>query len=75
MDLWIEVTMSLDSKLKQGWLQLLQNDLQLFVRLWNVNNVSRIKAALKTNLECHRKRQKHIECQPARMKKDELAVQ
>ena len=26
MDLWIEVTMNLDSKLKQGWLQLLQND-------------------------------------------------
>ena len=33
IDLWIEVTMNLDSKLKQGWLTLFQNDLQLFVRL------------------------------------------
>ena len=30
MDLWIETTMNLNSKLKQGWLQLLQNDKQLF---------------------------------------------
>ena len=41
-------------------IQLLQNDLQLFCSTRNVNNVSRIKAALKTNLECHWKRQKHI---------------
>ena len=75
MDLWIEVTMNLDSKLKQGWLQLLQNDLQLFCSTRNVNNVARIKTALKTSLDCHRKNQKHVECQPARMRKDELAVQ
>ena len=75
LDLWIEVTMNLDSKLKQGWLQLLQNDTQLFCSIRNVNNVARVKSALKNNLNCHRRHRKHIECQPARMKKDEQAVQ
>ena len=30
MDLWIEITIKLYSKLKQGWLKLWQNDTQLF---------------------------------------------
>ena len=75
MDLWIEVTMNLDSKLNQGWLQLLQNDTQLFCTTRNVNNVARIKTTLKNNLNCHRCHQKHVECQPVRMKKDKQAVQ
>ena len=75
MDLWIEITMNLDSKLKQGWLQLLQNDTQLFCTTRNVNNVTRIKTALENSLNCQRRRQKHVECQPARRKKDEQAVQ
>ena len=74
-DLWIEVTINLDSKLKQGWLQLLQNNTQLFCTIRNVNNVARIKTALKNSLNCHHRHQKHLKCQPARMKKNEQAEQ
>ena len=75
MDLWIEVTMNLDSKLKQGWLQLLHNDTQLFCTTRNASNVSRVKSALKQTLNCSCRHHKHVECQPARMKKDEQAIQ
>ncbi|KAL8608807.1 hypothetical protein ACOMHN_059489 [Nucella lapillus] len=46
LDLWIETTMNLNSKLKQVWLQLLQNEKQLFSTIRNVNNVARVKAAV-----------------------------
>ena len=75
MDLWIETTMNLNSKLKQGWLQLLQNDKQLFCTARNANNIARIKHNMKSYLNSHRRRQKHVECQPARLVKDEQAVQ
>ncbi|KAL8565961.1 hypothetical protein ACOMHN_054946 [Nucella lapillus] len=75
LDLWIETTMNLNSKLKQGWLQLLQNEKQLFSTIRNVNNVARVKAAVQQNLKCERRHRKHVECQPARMKKDEQAIQ
>ena len=75
LDLWIETTMNLNSKLKQGWLQLLQNEKQLFSTTRNVNNVARVKATVNQNLKCQRRHRKHVECQPARMKKDEQAVQ
>ena len=67
--------MNLNSKLKQGLLQLLQNEKQLFSTTRNANNVARINAAVKQNLTCQRRNKKHAECQPARMKKDEQAVQ
>lgn len=75
MDLWIETTMNLNSKLKQGWLLLLQNEKQLFATTRNANNVARVMAIVKRNLKCQRRHIKHVECQPARMKKDEQAVQ
>ena len=75
LDLWIETTMNLNSKLKQGWLQLLQNEKQLFSTTRNTNNVARVKAGLRRNLNCQNLHRKHVECQPARMKKDEQAVQ
>ena len=75
MDLWIETTMNLNSKLKSGWLQLLQNEMQLFSTTRNANNVARVKATVKQNLKCKRRNSKHVECQPARMKRDEQAVQ
>ena len=68
LDLWIETTMNLNSKLKQ-------NEKQLFSTTRNANNVARIKAAVKQNLKCQRRNRRHVECQPARMKKDEQAVQ
>ena len=75
MDLWIETTMNLNSKLKQGWLQLLQNDKQLFCTTRNANNVARVKQNMKNYLNSHRRSQKHVDCQPARLIKDEQAVQ
>ena len=75
LDLWIEVTMNLGSSLKAGWLHLLQNDKQLFSTIRNTNNVSRIRLTLESNLKSKRKRTKHVDCQPARMRKDEKAVQ
>ena len=66
LDLWIETTMNLNSKLKQGWLQLLQNEKQLFSTTRNANNVARVKAALRRNLNCQHLHRKHAECQPAR---------
>jgi len=55
LDLWIETTMNLNSKLKEGWLQLPRNEKQLFSTTRNANNVARIKAALKQNLKCQRR--------------------
>ena len=75
MDLWIETTMNLNSKLRQGWLQLLQNEKQLFATIRNANNVARVKVSVKRNLKCHRRHSKHVECQPARMKTNDQAVQ
>ena len=67
--------MNLNSKLKQGWLNLLYNEKQLFATTRNANNVARIKAAVEQKLKCQRKSGKHVECQPARMRKDKQAVQ
>ena len=51
LDMWTEVTMSLCSKLKAGWLRLLQNEKQHFVTARNKNNVSRVKFAVQKKSE------------------------
>ena len=75
LDLWIETTINLNSKLKQGWMQLLHNEKQLFATTRNANNIARVKATVQQNLKCQRLHRKHVECQPVRMNKDEQAVQ
>ena len=60
MDLWIEVNVNLNLKLKQGWLQLLQNNTQFFCPTRNVDNVARTKTTLKNNLNCNCCHQKHV---------------
>ena len=75
LDLWIETTMNLNSKLKQGWLKILLDEKQLFSNTRNANNIARVRAAVNANLKCHRRHRQHVECQPARVKKDEQAVQ
>ena len=75
MDLWIEVTMNLGSSLKAGWLNLLQNDKQLVSTIRNANNIRKIRQTLESNLKSIRKRSKHVDCQPARLKIHELAIQ
>ncbi len=44
-DMWIECTMNKGSKMKSGWLSILQNEKQLLVHSRNVNNVAQIRAA------------------------------
>ena len=75
MDLWIECTMNLGSKLKQGWLNLLNNEKQLFSTARNVNNISRIRSTIKRNLKKKDRKRKHVKCQSSRMKNEERAVQ
>lgn len=67
--------MNLNSKLNQGWFCLLQNEKKLFSTIRNVNNVARVKAAVKRNVKCERRNRKYVKCQPARMKKHEQTVQ
>jgi hypothetical protein len=75
LDLWTEKAMNLNSKLKQGWLQLLLNEKQLFTTTRNASNVARVKNTVNRNLNCQHRHRKHVECQPSRMKKDKQAVQ
>ena len=44
-DMWIECAMNKGSKMKSGWLSILQNEKQLLVHSRNVNNVAQIWAA------------------------------
>ena len=66
--------MNLDSKLEQGWLNLLNNEKQL-LSTRNVNNISRIRFTIKRNLKKKDRQMKHAECQSSRMKKDKRAVE
>ena len=43
-DMWIECTMNEGSKMKSGWLSILQNENQLLVHSRDVNNVAKIRA-------------------------------
>ena len=67
-DMWIECTMNKGSKMKSGWLSILQNEKQLLVHSRNVNNVAKIRAV--HNALANRKpaKRKHMECGPKRMR-------
>ena len=76
MDLWIETTMNLRlNSNKVGYVQLLQNDKQLFSTTQNAKNAARVKEKMKMYLNSNRHNQRHVECHPARLIKDEQAVQ
>ena len=75
MDLWIETKMNLNSKLIQGWLHIIQNDKLFFSTTRNANNVARVKVAVTCTLKCKLRHKKHVDCKPARMKKDEQVIQ
>ena len=67
--------MNLVSRFKQGWLNLLNNEKQLFSTTRDVNNILQIRYTTKLNLKKKDRRRKHVECQSCGMKKDERAVQ
>ena len=74
-DMWIECTMKKGSKMKSGWLSILQNKKQLLVHSRNVNNILQIQAT--HNALANRKvsTRKHTECSQKRMREDEQCVQ
>ena len=74
-DMWIECTMNKGSKMKSGWLSLLQNEKQLLVHSRNVNNVGRIRAALNDKANRKAPKRNYVECSPSRMRVDEQCVQ
>ena len=74
-DMWIEMTMYEGSKLKAGWLSILQNENQLMADTRNANNLDQVRAALDNQVNRKQLSQKHNECTPARLHVDEQAVQ
>ena len=74
-DMWIECTMNKGSKMKSGWLSILQNEKQLMVHSRNVNNVTQIRAAQNTKANRKAAKRKHKECSPKRKRVDEQRVQ
>ena len=66
---------NINSKLKQGCLSLLQSYKEIFFAIGNVNKVARVKASVKRNIKCEHQNRKHVEYQPAMMKKDEQDLQ
>ncbi|KAK1880410.1 U3 small nucleolar RNA-associated protein 10 [Dissostichus eleginoides] len=74
-DMWIECTMNKGSKMKSGWLSILQNEKQLLVHSRNVNNVAQIRAAHNALANRKKTKRKHTECGPKRMREDEQCVQ
>ena len=76
LDIWIESTMNKGSKLKSGWLAILNNEKQLLSNTRNVNNINRVRRAVHfhANHKGHRKSE-HADCSSSRIRKDEQAVQ
>ena len=74
-DMWIECTMNKGSKMKSGWLSILQNEKQLLVHSRNVNNVAQIRAAHNALANRKEAKRKHTESGPKRMRDDEQCVQ
>ncbi|KAL8605116.1 hypothetical protein ACOMHN_018917 [Nucella lapillus] len=74
-DMWIECTMNKGSKMKSGWLSILQNEKQLLVHSRNGNNVARIRTAYNVMANQEHSKRLHKECGPKRMREDEQCVQ
>ena len=60
--------------MKQGWLNLLSNEKQLFSTTRNVNNSSHVRSTIKCNLK-RKDHKKHVEQEVSQMKREESAVQ
>jgi hypothetical protein len=74
LDIWIESTMNKGSKLKSGWLAILNNEMQLLSNTRNVNNVNRVRRAVHADRKRHRNAQ-HADFSSSKMRKDEQAAQ
>jgi len=68
--------MNKGSKLKSGWLAILNDEKQLLSNTRNVNNINWVRKMV--HRHANRKKQgkgKHADCSLSKMKKDEQAVQ
>ena len=74
-DMWIEMTINKGSIMNARWLPILRNEKQLMAFTKNVNNIGRFRAALHNQVNRKQLSQKHQECTPAPMCRDEQAVQ
>ena len=75
LELWIECPINLGSKLKKGYLNLLQNEKKPQSTRRNIINIARVRSAIKQSLKKKDRSRKQIEFQKSQMKKDETAVQ
>ena len=76
LEIWIESTMNKGSKLKNGWLAILNNEKQLASNVRNANSVNRIRGTVLKHAHHKKiKNVKHADCSKARMKTDEKAIQ
>ena len=76
LDIWIESTMNKGSKLKSGWMAILNNEKQLLSNTRNVNNINRVRASVHRHADMKKQqREKHADASSSQMKKDEKAVQ
>ena len=73
-DMWIKRTMNKGSKMKSGWLSILQNEKQRLVHSRNVNNVARIQAAHNALANWKKDKRKHMERDPKWMREDEQCM-
>jgi len=68
--------MNKGSKLKSGWLAILNNEKQLLSNTLNVNNVNRVRRAVHQLADRKRpSKAQHADCSSSRMRNDEQAVQ
>ena len=67
--------MNKGSKLKSGWLCILQKEKQLLSDIQNVNNINPIRAAAHRRVKEKKKKQTHAESSAHNIKINEQAVQ
>ena len=75
LEIWIESTMNKGSKLKNGWIAILNNEKQLAANVLNANNVNRVRGVVLKHANQKKRNTKHADCSKSRMKADEKAVQ
>jgi len=69
LDIWIESTMNKGSKLKSGWLAILNNEKQVLSNNRNVNNVNRVRRAVHHHADRKRLwKAQHADCSSSRMR-------
>jgi len=76
LDVWLESTMNKGSKLKSGWLAILNNEKNSYLsNTRNVNNVNRVGRAVHQHADRKRLwKAQHADCSSSTMRKDEQGV-